>query len=430
MARQKSKHVDDPVAVGERIRAARVEAGLRQRDLAFEGCSAAYISRLESGARIPSLQLLEEIGKRLGVSAAYLARGGAPSREALDLADAQLAQRLGDAGQARPVFERLADSSDAAVRKGALLALGQLALADGDPDRAVELLERHDSLPPHEPVDASAVEALVHAYLTRGDRPQAIALLEERLARAAGQPMTAFRLSVYLANALIDSGDFTRAERVITDALASLGPAPEPISLARLLWSQSRMQIARGANDLAARYANQALAILDGTEHAEYAARAHQLVAFVELERGNPQRALELLDEAQPLIELAGDRPAVALVRLERARALAELGRFDEAEPIASSLVRDAQELTPIDSARALAVLAKVFAAGGDTDRALELYEAATTALADRQRAPMLVRVYAEWSDLLEQVGRTDDALHVARLGMLSRLGAAEAEVR
>ena len=423
MARQKSKHVDDPVAVGERIRAARTEAGLRQRDLAFEGCSAAYISRLESGARIPSLQLLEEIGTRLGVSAAYLARGGAPSREALDLADAQLAQRLGHMDEARPVFERLSDSSDSTVRKAALLGLGQLALDDGDADRAVELLERYEALPPHRPIDAAAVETLVHAYMTRGDRPQAIALLEQRLSEVDGQPMTAFRLSVYLANALIDSGDFTRAERLITDALASLGPAPEPIALARLLWSQSRMQIAQGAHDLAARYANQALAILEGTDHAEYAARAHHLVAFIELERGNPARALELLDEAEPLVELAGDRPATALMRLERARALAELGRFDEAEPIASSLVRETGELSPVNSARALAVLAKIFAAGGDPDRALELYEAATTTLADRQQAPMLVRVYAEWSDLLEQVGRTDDALHVARLGMLSRLG-------
>jgi transcriptional regulator with XRE-family HTH domain len=112
VARQKSTHVDSAKAVGERIRRARLDAGLRQRDLAFQGCTPAYISRVEAGARIPSLQLLEEIGRRLGVSAVFLARGGAPSRERLDLADAQLAQRLGEVDEAREIFLRLTSSSD------------------------------------------------------------------------------------------------------------------------------------------------------------------------------------------------------------------------------------------------------------------------------------------------------------------------------
>jgi transcriptional regulator with XRE-family HTH domain len=55
--RHKSTHVDSAGAVGQRIREARERRGLRQRDLAFEGCSAAYVSRIEAGERIPSLQL-------------------------------------------------------------------------------------------------------------------------------------------------------------------------------------------------------------------------------------------------------------------------------------------------------------------------------------------------------------------------------------
>jgi tetratricopeptide (TPR) repeat protein len=423
VARQKSTHVDSAKAVGERIRRARLDAGLRQRDLAFQGCTPAYISRVEAGARIPSLQLLEEIGRRLGVSAVFLARGGAPSRERLDLADAQLAQRLGEVDEAREIFLRLTSSSDVSVRKTAILALGEIALADGEITRAIELLEEHDQLPPRSPVNPSGAEALAQAYLTRGDRPAALALLRERLATVSDDPIASFRLSIPLANALIDSGDFTEAERIIADALVSLGPTPDPIALARLLWSQSRMQIARGATDLAARYAEQALAIINGTEHAEYAARAHHLIAFIELERDNPDRALEILDEASPLIEMVGDRPAVALFRLERARALAAVNRLDEAQSLAQELVRDAEELSAVDSARALAVLAKVFATTGDTDQALGLYESAANTLADLENAPMLVSVYADWSDLLAEAGRTEEALTVARRGMGARLG-------
>ncbi len=62
-------HVDDPHAVGRRLLEARLAAGLSQRALAFPGCSAAYISRLEAGERVPSLQLLRKLAQRLRADA-------------------------------------------------------------------------------------------------------------------------------------------------------------------------------------------------------------------------------------------------------------------------------------------------------------------------------------------------------------------------
>jgi transcriptional regulator with XRE-family HTH domain len=73
--RERLPHVDDPVAVGKRLVAARESRGLSQRDLAFAGCSAAYISRIERGERVPSLQVLRELARRCGVTEAYLAWG-------------------------------------------------------------------------------------------------------------------------------------------------------------------------------------------------------------------------------------------------------------------------------------------------------------------------------------------------------------------
>jgi transcriptional regulator with XRE-family HTH domain len=68
-------HVDDPAAVGRRLRDARIEAGLSQRQLSFPGCSAAYISRLEAGDRVPSLQLLRKLAQKLDADEQYLATG-------------------------------------------------------------------------------------------------------------------------------------------------------------------------------------------------------------------------------------------------------------------------------------------------------------------------------------------------------------------
>jgi transcriptional regulator with XRE-family HTH domain len=68
-------HVDDPVAVGRRLKEARLAAGLSQRQLSFPGCSAAYISRLEAGDRVPSLQLLRKLALKLDADEQYLATG-------------------------------------------------------------------------------------------------------------------------------------------------------------------------------------------------------------------------------------------------------------------------------------------------------------------------------------------------------------------
>jgi transcriptional regulator with XRE-family HTH domain len=67
------------------LHAAREGAGISQRELAFPGCSAAYISRIERGERIPSLQVMRELARRIGISEAWLAYG----RERIDPAVAE-----------------------------------------------------------------------------------------------------------------------------------------------------------------------------------------------------------------------------------------------------------------------------------------------------------------------------------------------------
>ena len=73
--RERIPHYDDPVEVGKRLNTARQAAGLSQRELAFPGCSAAYISRIERGERVPSLQVMRELAQRMGVTESELAYG-------------------------------------------------------------------------------------------------------------------------------------------------------------------------------------------------------------------------------------------------------------------------------------------------------------------------------------------------------------------
>src|SRR5204862_238872 len=77
-----------------------------------EGCTNAYISRLESGHRIPSLQLIHEFARRLNVSPQWLATGVEELDDRAAVMDAEVALRLGEIEEARELYrQRLNDDS-------------------------------------------------------------------------------------------------------------------------------------------------------------------------------------------------------------------------------------------------------------------------------------------------------------------------------
>src|SRR5690348_2565859 len=223
MPRRPSTHVDSAAAVGERLAAARRAAGLTQRQLSFPGCTAAYISRIEAGARIPSYQILREFGKRLGVSADYLANGVEDDGLVDELFEAEVALRLDDLEQAERLYRRLRKSSepDAVAVARAEAGLGQIALRRGETSKAIDLLETASAaaLPAREA--ETVAEALGRAYASQGRFADAFDLFGRFLknAKERNDPVVTLRFSVLLANALIDSGRFDRAEEVLGDAI-------------------------------------------------------------------------------------------------------------------------------------------------------------------------------------------------------------------
>src|SRR5688500_15246458 len=286
MPRQKSTHVDSPQAVGERLKAAREQAGLSQRQLSFPGCSPAYISRIESGDRIPSLQLLRELGRRLNVSEDYLATGATPSpNRAGELAQADIALRLDELDVAADLYSRLLESGAAdPERADACAGLGQVAFRRGQPREAIGLLEEARDLP--DPTRrAAAAETLGRAYAMVGELESAIAVFEGSLreAEARGDDLEVMRFAVLLAYALIDTGNLGRAEELLGRALSLGWNSHDPLVRAKLYWSQSRLHAERNEHDTAADYARRALEILRLSEDTYRTARAHQLLAHIEL---------------------------------------------------------------------------------------------------------------------------------------------------
>ena len=233
MPRRKSTHVDNPVEVGRRLREARERAGLSQRQLSFPGCSPAYISRIEAGDRIPSLQLLREMGRRLGVSEDYLATGTERHDENAVLVEAEISLRLDEREEAARLYgEALEQATTGDEQARALAGLGQLAYRDGKPREAIARLEEARSVGRVDLTDHPGwADTLGRAYASVDQLDAAVSLFESSLKSAEDRhdAVEAIRFAVLLANALIDKTDFDAAEKLLGRILELTSNSNDPV---------------------------------------------------------------------------------------------------------------------------------------------------------------------------------------------------------
>jgi tetratricopeptide (TPR) repeat protein len=164
-------------------------------------------------------------------------------------------------------------------------------------------------------------------------------------------------------------------------------------------------------------YARKALGILELTEHTSYTARAHQLLAFIELDRGRPAEALELLRRGRELLGPTGTEFDQAKFRLEEARALACLGRRQEAAELAMAAAGGLEGTDEVESGRSFLLLAQTFAEQGDDTRASELYELAIELLGQTPTR-YLTEAYARYAECLERRGRPAEAFAILKRAM------------
>jgi tetratricopeptide (TPR) repeat protein len=422
MPRSLTTHIDSPREVGDRLKSARLRIGLSQRQLAFPGCTAAYISRLEAGARVPSLQMVNELASRLEVSGQWLATGiDSGAAEPSELIEAEVALRLGETEEAERHFRAHLQPGDPA-RPAALAGLGQIAFRAERWSEVIDLLEEAlharggDTL-----VDPGAVDSLARSYAMSGALESSIALLRRAVADAdaVGATVEQLRFAVLLANALIDASEFGEAETALAAAIGIAERGGDPVAAARVLWSQSRLHSMRHEPQLAGRYARRALEILERTENDAYVGMAYHLLAYAEIESGNAEAALELLQRGRDSFGRDLGKRDDARFSLEESRALFALGRHAEAARTAARTLELLDAVNPGDRGHAYMTLGDVFAAAGDTARAKALYEQALELLSEHGRRHLL-DAGRRLADLLEAEGDTSGALRVLKRATVS----------
>ena len=177
-------------SIGERLRRLRRERGLSQRQLSGPGVSYAYISRIEAGARQPSMKALRVLARKLGVSPDYLETGhllGERDRRELALVDAELQLRLSDEPATaedafRRIYEEAVAAGDLYAATRAETALGLVAAQQGQHRQAAALLEQARASGLMTPMTHPDVyAALGRAYAAEGKQAQAAELWQRCL---------------------------------------------------------------------------------------------------------------------------------------------------------------------------------------------------------------------------------------------------------
>ncbi|HEX3455804.1 MAG TPA: tetratricopeptide repeat protein, partial [Gaiellaceae bacterium] len=257
---------------------------------------------------------------------------------------------------------------------------------------------------------------------------EAIAVFEPRLRAAEDREdfIETIRFSTLLANTLTDRGRYGHAEEVLGHAIALAKESRDPLVRARLWWTQARLHTLKNDPVLAERYVRLAITETQRTEHARYSAAAFQTLALLKNDQGEHDDALELMDEAFPLVLESGNSYTEGLVHAEQARAYAGLGRFDEAEESAARAIVLLEGASPWDASRALAVLADIRDARGDLDGAIELYEQVVQTTPQTGRYAL--EAHSKLAELLRRAGRQDEALDVLTAAVAIRETGVRAE--
>jgi transcriptional regulator with XRE-family HTH domain/cellobiose-specific phosphotransferase system component IIA len=412
-------------SLGERLRRLRHACGLSQRQLASTGVSDAYISRIESGQRTPSVRAIRVLARKLGVTPEYLESGVdiAPG-EALELrlTDAELRLRLGDhSTEARHALEAVLKearrSAQDEIVTRARIALGLSSLSAGNQRKAAHYLSvavGSRLVSPH--THTNVYVSLSKALRILGHAEEAVTLLEEALddrgcktAEAAGARL---RLSTYLSYALTDLGEFERARSLLEelDADAALDPHEQ----VTMHWSLARLAYMEGQPRAALREIRRAIILLDHTEDSLELARAHLFAAEVHLWAYNVPEAERHLELAARLENLAADARDLGSLHSGQALAHARRGDFERARPL---IRRAHEELADAPAEQGLLWLAQALteAARDDFKAATHSFERALQALSASSMQREAAAVCREWSELLIGAGRHEEAAQTAR---------------
>ncbi|MGX7824535.1 helix-turn-helix domain-containing protein [Actinokineospora sp. 24-640] len=377
---------------GQRLRRMRRERGLSQRDVAGTVVNPSYISLLESGARVPTLEVVLQIAQTLGVSAEELVGG--------------------------PVLPRGPDSPEDA---GSRLVHGVLARSAWDVGAWEDAQARHQRAYAAATDPAAALEhgiALHDVLNLRGEHASRYALLVDLVQTAEdfGVPELIVKLRVDQATAARDCGRLGEAHAHAEAAVSAL-PGTELAHTAehvRALGVLVSVKVDSGDTADIDALINTMLDLADTLASPTVHGRSHWAASIAYARMGQPDKAHLHISHAHRMLA----HPDTSLRdwgRFARAAASALLDTQAPLEDTATYIrwMRAAAELT--ESARghehATLIEARFALHTGDPQRARELTSHTPAHLTTTD----VIRHHHTHGQALHQLGRTDAAITTLR---------------
>ncbi|WP_028048774.1 helix-turn-helix domain-containing protein [Cellulomonas sp. URHD0024] len=410
--------------IADRVRDARLAAGLSQTALAGSAFSPSYISLIEAGHREPTDSALAVLAIRLGTTLEFLKHGEDGPNEArtrLEIDYARLDLTQGDAAGAQRRLEVLdLDIVSPALRVEALTTLARAHEGLGDLESAVAILEplledaRSRS---HHVESAKLANALVASYLEAGDLHRAVEVGEHTLTELEAAELTGtdghLRLASTVLWAYVERGDLLYATHRAAELVRLAESLGTPRGRGSVYWNAALVAEQRRDYELAQRYTERALALLSEGEPDRDLPRLRLNYAWLLLrsEPADPKAALEQIERAAPDLAVLGSELEMARLDVERSRAHLLLGDVTRAEGFATAALERLGEPPRVETAIARLALGDTLHAQGDLEGSARAYRLAADMLgmmsASRQSA-------AAWRDLGDRYALHGDTSRAA----------------
>jgi transcriptional regulator with XRE-family HTH domain len=328
-------------SLGERVRRARLEAGLTQAQLAGTEIAPRTISRIESGRVRPSRRVLSYIAQRVGKPLRHFLSDAAPDQADVDytLLRARLRQLADDLDGADRFFLAAVDLA-AASGDAARAALARLEHA-GNQVRRRWSAEAESSLADaqvealrfgHHEAVARSHYGLAVALLAAGNEERARGVLETALGVLDGRYPEVGTLCVAMLTRLA----VTRGEdiTVLHSRLNALARARDPRTAADAYEVKAEGAYAMGDTRGALRAALQALGVRETTTAKSHEAAARYHIGRIVRQSGRPEQAVAEFARARALAHEAGDYLTEAQILVALGEVHSADGRMSEAAQV------------------------------------------------------------------------------------------------
>lgn len=424
--------------VGLRIREARTDKGMSQKDLVGERFSKSYISSIERGKITPSLKALEYIARRLSVSVAYLLTGAHPGQntngtatfatlvpdEASDqespvrwdllLTEARVLREQHRHDQARHLLHTKVRVRQLGVEqlKQYHFVLAQIHVDLDDSSSALPELETARDLAEktNDQEALARVRQLSGLIYMRQGKP-VLAIEQLRLASQAIEAGTMkdfhFQLAVYSQLGLLHHqlGDDKEAVEMYRQALQLAEDSANPEKLAALYWNMSLTYRDSGNLTQAKTYASKALALYESLADMRTLTELRSGFGVIMLESQRFEEAGQQFQMARQLATEHNDQTAQAVTSMHLADLHLEQGNLEQARSYSEEMMQGLDWLEPPLRGQALSSRAGLLSAQGYNDEAIRYFEEALGIIENTPSKELLSKIYFRYARALSARG-------------------------